>query len=416
MSIYKQMPKNGKIKKESSLNNLTKRKGGEKMSKIDIIRQHWGKKSYTEIAKLADSTPESVRKMGRKDGLPAYRVNSQNTELTPEQEIEKDVRVASLSKGKSRLQSKYDIVVAQKQELEAVVETIKAVSSVSSYTINTKKSGSKKNRATAFAIASDWHYAETVHAEGVNGMNEFNLEIAKTRAEAFFINTVKLVRKEQAGAEIKTLVLAFLGDMINNHLREEAMEMNSLAPVDEAMQVGRVMESGIKYILDNTDLDLVIPCHSGNHGRGTKKVQWSNEAGHSYEYGMYNGVASAFKDNKRVKFIIPRSYHSYLDIGGFVVRFHHGHAMNYNGGVGGIYISVNKAINQWNKIRHADLDVFGHFHQLRYGGNFVCNGSLVGYNEFAVSIKADFENPKQAFFLVDTDKKAYTISAPIFLE
>jgi hypothetical protein len=69
-----------------------------------------------------------------------------------------------------------------------------------------------------------------------------------------------------------------------------------------------------------------------------------------------------------------------LQIYDVTVRFHHGHSIRYAGGVGGIYIPTNKAIAQWNKGRHADLDVFGHFHQLRDGGNFICNGSLIGYN------------------------------------
>jgi len=47
-----------------------------------------------------------------------------------------------------------------------------------------------------------------------------------------------------------------------------------------------------------------------------------------------------------------------------------------------------------DKARHADLDVFGHFHQLKNLGNWVCNGSIIGYNAFALRIKADYETAK----------------------
>jgi hypothetical protein len=107
--------------------------------------------------------------------------------------------------------------------------------------------------------------------------------------------------------------------------------------------------------------------------------------------------------------------HSYLQVYDTTIRFQHGHAIKYGGGVGGIYIPVNKAIAQWNKARHADLDVFGHFHQQRDGGNFVVNGSLIGYNAFAMSIKADYEQPKQALFLMDK-KRGRTCLWPLFLE
>lgn len=405
--------KNGIINKESS--SHSKRKGGDIMSKLDVIRKYWGKISYAEIGKMTGQSADAVRKMGRKDGLEPVKRNAQNLELTPEDEIEKDAKVSSLSKGKTKAETKYKIVTSRLEEAEKIIEAMKAVGSANSYTIKSKDSDGR-SEATAVIVASDWHYEETVHSENVNGMNEYNTDIAKVRAELFFVNAVKLIKIFKKESEINTLVLAFLGDLINGQLREEAMENNSLQPVDACIEVSKVIIAGIKYILANTDLKLVIPCHSGNHGRTTKTVHISTEAGNSHEYGMYHGVASAFEGNTRVQFIIPRSYHSFIDINGYVIRFQHGHAMKYAGGVGGIYISVNKAIAQWNKVRHADLDVFGHFHQLRDGGNFICNGSLIGWNEFANFIKADFEKPKQAFFLIDHKRKVKSVTAPIFLE
>lgn len=73
------------------------------------------------------------------------------------------------------------------------------------------------------------------------------------------------------------------------------------------------------------------------------------------------------------------------------------------------------AISQWTKAKQADLDVFGHFHQFKDGGNFICNGSLIGYNAYAVSIKADFEQPVQAFFMMNNQGRKIMVT-PIFLE
>ena len=86
--------------------------------------------------------------------------------------------------------------------------------------------------------------------------------------------------------------------------------------------------------------------------------------------------------------------------------------MRYGGGVGGLTIPVNKAIAQWDKLHQVDLDVFGHFHQFMDGGKFISNGSLIGYNAYAMSIKAGFEPPKQAMFLIDK-KRFKTFVAPI---
>ena len=403
------------MEKKKFFNLNSKIGGDDAVKKIDVIRKWWGKKSYAEIAALCGSTPESVRKLGRRDGLPPYKINAQNREMTAEKEIERDVVISSLKTGKSKSEAKYKIMTARNEELEKMLEAMKVVSSANTYTLK-NNSTEGKGEATAFAVASDWHFEETVHSANVNGMNEYNTTIAKERAEKFFINIVKLIKIFKKESEINNLVLALLGDLINGQLREEAMENNSMRPMDALLEVWQIIAAGIKYILDNTDVKLIIPCHSGNHARTTKRVHIATEAGNSLEYVLYHGLASQFKDNSRVQFIIPTSYHSFIDINGYVIRFHHGHSLQYNGGVGGIYISVNKAIAQWNKARRANLDVFGHFHQLRDGGNFVCNGSLIGWNEYANFIKADYEKPKQVFFLIDHKRQVKSVVAPIFLE
>lgn len=152
---------------------------------------------------------------------------------------------------------------------------------------------------------------------------------------------------------------------------------------------------------------------TGN-SRITEKQRVATEHGNSLEWLMYMNLEQYFRGNDRVKFVINEGYHTFVDIYSYSIRFHHGHSIRFAGGVGGIYIPVNKAINQWNKAKKADLDCFGHFHQMKDGGTFISNGSLIGWNAYAIKIKADFEKPKQAFFLVD--KKRFVICVrPIIL-
>jgi len=238
--------------------------------------------------------------------------------------------------------------------------------------------------------------------------------MAHYRATKFFQNGLRLYDLMRKDVEIKNIVLALLGDFISGNIHEELLENNRLEPMDAIIEVQRVIISGINFLLENSDANIIIPCHSGNHPRITKMVHHSTEAGNSLEYFMYCNLAEMYKDDPRVEIIPSRGYHSYLDVYDMKVRFHHGHAIKYGGGIGGITIPVNKAISQWNKARHADLDVFGHYHQLKNLGDWLCNGSLIGYNAFALKIKADFETPRQAFFLIDRDR-GLTVTAPILL-
>jgi hypothetical protein len=184
--------------------------------------------------------------------------------------------------------------------------------------------------------------------------------------------------------------------------------MEALETVQDALA------SGISFLLKNSKYDIKIPCHSGNHARTTKTTFVGSEYGHSLEYFMYKNLEKLFKKESRVKFDIVRGYHSYQEVYDMTIRFHHGHGIRYYGGVGGIFIPAYKAVAQWNKAKHADLDCFAHFHQHKDGGSFISNGSLIGYNPFAIRIKADYEPPRQTFFLIDS-KRGKTCVWPIIV-
>jgi len=316
-------------------------------------------------------------------------------------------------------------VVADKKRVDSLVEVnerlsleIEAITALSKF----KSTGTfvvpmqEDAEAVAVAVFSDAHIEERVDPRSVNGINEYTLDIAKMRVEKFFTNVVKLLKKEQKDARIKTLVLALLGDNFSGSIHEELLETNQLPPVEAALLAQELIEKGIRYILDNTDVNLVIPTNSGNHARLTKRVHVSTEYGNSLETYMYCTMAKHFAKEKRVTFNISTGYLNYVDIGGYTIAFHHGTFIKYLGGMGGPTISLNKAIAQWQKMRRADLYVQGHLHQFIDGGNFIINGSIIGYNAFALSIKASPEPPTQTFFLVDTKRKRKTVVIPVFLD
>jgi hypothetical protein len=275
------------------------------------------------------------------------------------------------------------------------------------------RTGSGTSEGTAILVASDWHIEETVGAE-VGGLNRFDPTIAKKRVEKFFQAGLRLIKLLQQDITIHTAVLALLGDFISNDIHEEFADLTNESPMHAIVTAQNYLISGIEFLLEHSTLNLVIPCHSGNHARTTKTTRFSAESGHSLEYLLYLHIAAHFRTEPRVSFIIPESYHSYLDIYGQTIRFHHGHAIKYGGGIGGIFIPTYKAISQWDKARRADLDVFGHFHQMKDGGNFLCNGSLIGYNGFALAMKCDYEPPRQTLFLLDK-RRGRTCTWPILL-
>jgi hypothetical protein len=275
--------------------------------------------------------------------------------------------------------------------------------------------GAGTNEATIFVAASDWHVEEEVDPRRINGLNKFNLEIAEERVQTFWQKVVRLTRLLQQDVKIDTAVVALLGDFISGDIHEEVEEVCLLPPTEAVMFALNLIVGGLEFLLNNTRLKIRLQCHSGNHGRTTKTTRFATENGHSLEYLLYRHLAAYFRNEPRVEVEIAEGYHSYVEVYGRTYRFHHGHAVKFGGGVGGLTIPVNKAIDGWNKGRKADLDIFGHFHQQFDGNTFLANGSLIGYNSFALSIKAPFDVPKQTMWLCDK-KRGRTFTMPIFFK
>lgn len=336
-----------------------------------------------------------------------------NKQNSKHKSVEEDKQIFKVKQDLTATAKNYKILLTENSKLQKELEASYRIKSAIAPKTFKFIVSSKDSEATAVVLASDFHIEEEVPPITVNGLNQYNLQIAEQRVKEFFQNTLKLVQTQQHSVEIDTLVVALLGDFISSSIHDALLEINQLRPIDAIITVQNWLISGIDYLLANSNLKLVIPCHMGNHSRITKKVHIATEDGNSLEKFMYYHMANYYKGNKRVKFLISESYLSYLQIYDFTICFQHGHAIRYAGGIGGLTIPVNKAIAQWEKLQHADLYCFGHWHQMFDGGNFICNGSLIGWNSFATFIKAGFEKPKQVFFLIDKKRNCKTVVAPI---
>lgn len=268
------------------------------------------------------------------------------------------------------------------------------------------------SRATAFAIAGDWHVEETVESKSVNGLNAFDLTVAEMRVKSFFNSVLKLVKIERNGTVIDDLVLVFLGDLMTGYIHEELQESNGLSPTETVLWLRKQIVSGIRMLRQRGAFKrIIIPCCYGNHGRTTKKPRNSTGAANSYEWMLYNILRDDLPD---CEWWIADGYFLYLPVYGKEIRIHHGDNVVYGGGIGGLTIPAEKAIASWNKARTPLLDIFGHHHVAFQTPRWICNGPLIGYNAYALAIKAAYEPPSQTFFLLDPER-GRTITAPIFL-
>ncbi len=290
----------------------------------------------------------------------------------------------------------------------------------------TKKKDATGAQATYVMCASDWHVGERVRPENVGGKNEYNPEIAEERAEQFWKSQLLMLNAARSAWNIRNGVLWLGGDLITGYIHEEFMEENFLSPSEESLLAYKLIVSGIKSLLASSDLEeILIATSNGNHGRTGEKMRISTSAKNSYEWLLYQFLRFAFAEEPRIKWQIGTGYNNIVDVYGFRINFSHGDRIGFQGGVGGTTIPGNKRIHRQSaglplrfegtSMGAAHLHVWGHFHQLMYPKNFIQNGSLIGWNDFAEAIAAGYEDPQQCSFVIDERYKIVSNFNPILV-
>lgn len=374
------------------------------------------KKTLSKCSTLAEAAKVLSNEHGErvtKDGLYAAYSRSYGTREGPKNLadlLKKQDFVASSLEKKAEKDAVSKLREESQSMAEALIEARKQVDVLSKLhknkeIVKIKPSGVKGSKeATAVIMASDWHVEETVDAATVNYRNEFNLEIADARVNAFFTNSAKLVNyHRRAGMKIENIVLWLGGDLLTGYIHEELEESNGLSPTETVLWLIKRITGGIQHLL-TTDCKITVVCNEGNHGRTTKKKRISTSSRNSFEWLMYHLLAQRFDGQDKVNFIIADGPHVYLDIYKWKFRFTHGDTFNYGGGVGGLSVPLLKGVQRLESFKHAHYTCVGHFHQQRDFESIIVNGSLIGYSPFAISIGAAFEEPKQALFLVTPEK------------
>jgi hypothetical protein len=266
-----------------------------------------------------------------------------------------------------------------------------------------------------------------VRPENVGHRNEYDPEVANERAYQYFDSTLKMLNASRAAWSIDQMVLWLGGDLMTGYIHEEYQEENFLSPVEEALFAHDILINGIDMLLAESDCrHILVPTSNGNHGRTGQKIKISSSARNSFEWMLYHFLGRRYSSEPRVTFQIANGYNNVVDCYGFRVNFHHGDAIGYAGGVGGLSIPTNRRIGrqasglppEWEGTGKAapHLNVFGHFHQRLFPGSFICNGSLIGWNDFAERIGCPYEPPAQTCFVVDEKYKAVSHYSPILVE
>jgi transposase-like protein len=272
-------------------------------------------------------------------------------------------------------------------------------------------------QSTPTLLLSDLHWGEVVDQKQMSGVNEYNIEIANRRLKAVINKSISLLRNHITGIEYPGFVLCLAGDMLAGDIHEELRETNDGATFSALLNLLSALIATISLLADEFN-HVYVPCVAGNHGRTTRKPRAKQRNVTNLDWLMYQFLALHFQDDKRVFIDSPDSPELTYKVFNHTYHLCHGDQLGKGGD--GIIGSFGPIIRGDHKRRSLQSQlnnpyntlIHGHYHNYAATQRFISNGSLVGYDEYALANGFGFEIPQQAFWLTHADH-GITFSMPV---
>lgn len=266
----------------------------------------------------------------------------------------------------------------------------------------TPKRKTKAHRATPVLLLSDLHLDEVVDLHEMDGINFYDRDEAHRRLERVINRTPEMLKQYTAGVHYDGIVCALLGDTITGAIHDELDRTNEAPPSASIVHWVPTLASAITHLADEFGR-VFVPCVDGNHDRFYKKTPKKQRAESSLAWIIYNWLADHLRDDNRITFGISTSPEQLIDIYDTTILLTHGDGFRSQGGVGGLYPSLMKFLLRKHDLyagqkRNFDIAVMGHWHSPKWGEDFVVNGSIKGYDEYAKDGGFKYSRPSQQLF------------------
>ncbi len=275
----------------------------------------------------------------------------------------------------------------------------------------------KRSSATLVVMLSDTHFDEVVNPDEMEGLNAYNREIAMIRLERWTQNVIKLARHYLSGVTYDGIVVVLGGDIFTGDIHEELSITNDDTMIGSLLFWSEQLASSIELLTKEFKKCHVV-CVVGNHGRTTRKPRMKQRVKTNFDWLLGKMIERHFAKDKRVTFTVPESADALIQIYDHGHLITHGDQVSGGGGIGGIYPPIMRMRARKHQRYMATGKSFdtlwlGHWHQYISTPSMIVNGSMKGFDEYALLMGFGFEQPQQALAVV-TPEKNITFQAPVF--
>ncbi len=264
------------------------------------------------------------------------------------------------------------------------------------------------NHGVPSLFLSDLHYGETVTAAQVFNSNKFNAPTCIERVKRTIDTTEHLTFGILKEPKFPGFVLVLGGDNVNGVLRDEALAANDRQIMSQAIEVADLLHSSILKLIRIYGRVMVVGV-PGNHGRNTRKPWAGFYAETNFDWLVYCMLERFFKQEVaagKVAFLTPPARDVTFRIAGRRFRLTHGDQFRGGDSIIGPLGPITRGDNKKRTMaltlptddEEYDTLLVAHFHRLYMSPKLIINGSIKGYDEYALSNNFEWEPPQQALF------------------
>ncbi len=243
---------------------------------------------------------------------------------------------------------------------------------------------------TIVLFLSDLHWGEVVSLPAMDGLNSFDLEIARARLGRYFQTVADLATKHWTGPAPARLILVLGGDLVSGEIHAELAKTNEAKALPAVKDLASHLAEGVALLRRRLSCPIDVVSLAGNHGRSTLKPESKESAETSYDILVSDFLEMALRGRDGIAFWVPSSVDAVFSVYGWRVLATHGDRIGSRGGTGFIGPAATAARGMKRLVAdyaargvHLDLIMIGHFHTpLMLEEGFV-NGCLPGPSEYS---------------------------------
>jgi hypothetical protein len=265
----------------------------------------------------------------------------------------------------------------------------------------------KRHKSILGLLVSDTHTGEVVKGDAVNGLNSYDINTFKLRFRQLFSAAAEIGSRWLIDREIEGAAVFFNGDLVSGSIHAELRETNEVISFAQVEIFVEEACAALLFLADRFGKVLVFGT-AGNHGRSTDKPYSKLYAQLSFDTLALIRIKDRLAHDSRFTFNIASGRDLLVDLLGFRWFVTHGDSGSQGGqGFAGPVLPIARKARQIQLQCFTGKNAFdylltSHHH---FSSNptswHLANGSLVGYTEYAHTLRTTMEPPQQWVFVID---------------